>query len=221
MWERSFLRLWNLSYVYENHVQRNAMTGIRSSMKMTRRCGSRMIFKAERRLEKHRRDYMGRVHRIYSPKRTPQNISISSCLFRSTLASILVLFLLVFLYPHIWRARRAQFTSTPLTDYLLLPFRKTIFNRRHSYSDLLFVKRNYRKRDAYLVKSIYYYYLVIKNRIIFQKRYAFTLHFAFTFIARSSSIHLLCFKYLEHICLINPWERLRIHMCYYWSARYG
>lgn len=58
----SFLRLRNLSYVYENHVQRNAMTGIRSSMKMTPRCGSRMISKAERRLERHRRDYMGRVH---------------------------------------------------------------------------------------------------------------------------------------------------------------
>lgn len=62
MWNKCFLHLWNLSYVYENHVQRDAMTGIRSSMKMTPRRGSRMISKAERRLEKHRRDYMGRVH---------------------------------------------------------------------------------------------------------------------------------------------------------------
>lgn len=146
MWKRSFLHLWNLSYVYENHVQRNAMTGIRGSMKMTPRRGSRMIFKAERRLERHRRDYMGRVHVYTLLKHTPQNISISSCLFRSSLASILVLFLQLFLSPPIWQARRAQFTSTPPTDYLLLPFRRTIFNRRHSfYSDLLYVKRSYRK----------------------------------------------------------------------------
>jgi len=46
-------------------VQRNSLTGIRSSMKMTSRHGSRMISKAERRLERHRRNYMGRVH-IYT-----------------------------------------------------------------------------------------------------------------------------------------------------------
>lgn len=161
---------WNLLYVYENHVHRNAMTGIHSSMKMTPRRGSRMISKAERRLEKHRRDYMGRVH-VYTllsalPRIFP-SLPVSSDLRLHSFSSSS--FCYFFLPLHIWRARRAQFTSTPPTDYLLLPFRKTIFNRQHFYSNPLYVKRSYWKRNAHLVcvweVSIIIYWII--NRIIF------------------------------------------------------
>lgn len=164
---------WNynyiyLLYVYENHVHRNAMTDIHS-MKMTPRRGSRMISKAERRLEKHRRDYMGRIH-IYTllSALSPEyfhlflSLPIFACIHSRLLPSA------ISFSPYIYDwARRAQFTSTPPTDYLLLPFQKTIFNRQHFYSNPLYIKWSYWKHNAHLVWEKYYYLLNIINRIIF------------------------------------------------------
>lgn len=181
MWKRSFLRLRNLSYVYENHVQRNAMTGIRSSMKMTRRCGSRMISKAERRLERHRRDYMGRVH-VYTllsalPRIFPSlPVSSDPHLHPFSFSSSCYFFLPLYdervahsLHPHLrpiiccFRSERL-FSTDDIRIQVCWLLNGTIENAIIS-----------------LVKSIHCSYSIMTNRIIFQEK-AFIFHFAFTFI---------------------------------------
>jgi len=92
-----------------------------------------MISKAERRPERHRRDYMGRVH-VYTL------LSAFSRIFPSLSTSSLISTRI-----HS-RPLPPAISSFPLHDehvarrlhphldrfYLLLPFRKAIFNRRHS-----------------------------------------------------------------------------------------
>lgn len=182
------------------------MTGIRNSMKMTPRRGSRMISKAERRLGEASSGLYGARPRIHSPKRTPQNISISSCLFRSTLASILVLFLLLFLSPCMTSASRTVYIHTSNRLFVAsVPkdyFQPTTF----VFGDLLYVKRSYRKRNAWLVrkKYIYYYYSSNNRSYYFLRKICIYILHCFYIYRKLFLVHLLCFKYLEQICVINP-----------------
>lgn len=129
------LRLRNLPSAYENHVcpQQNAMTSTRSCMKMTSRRGSRMISKAERRLEASSGLYGARP-RTHSSKRTPQeyfHLFLSPPIFTCVHPRPRPSAISFSSPPHrMTSPSRAVYIHTS-TDYLLLPFRRTIFNRRH------------------------------------------------------------------------------------------
>jgi len=104
-----------------------------SYTKMTSRRGSRMISKAERRPERHGRDYMGRVH-VYTLlsalSRIFPSLSMSSLISTRIHSRPLPPAISSFPLHDEHVARRLH----PHLDrfYLLLPFRKAIFNRRHS-----------------------------------------------------------------------------------------
>jgi len=121
-----------IHHVDENHV-RCEYHDKHSYTKMTSRRGSRMISKAERRPERHRRDYMGRVHvhtLLSGFSRIFPSLSMSSLISTRIHSRPLPPAISSFPLHDEHVARRLH----PHLDrfYLLLPFRKAIFSRRHS-----------------------------------------------------------------------------------------
>lgn len=117
--------------------------------------------------------------RIHSRKRAlPKNISISSCLYRSSLASILVLFLLLFLSPPIWRVNVAHSLHPHLDRLFVASVPKDYFQPddiHTRYSDMpyevigneIFVSRLYRnlfieKAHFFILWFILFFYLLYK-----------------------------------------------------------
>lgn len=172
-----------------SHATTNATISV--CMKMTSRRGSRMISKAERRLERHRRDYMGRVH-VYTHVRTrsPEyfhlfvSLPIFACIHSRPLPSAISFSP----SPNMTSARRAQFTSTPRP--IICCFRSeglfsTRWHSRTRYSDLLYEAIG----NAIFISRLH-------RDVFIEKTHFFIFYFIFLFIADFG------FKYLLLLLLL-------------------
>lgn len=156
------------------------MTGIRSSMEMTPRCGSRMISKAERRLERHRRDYMGRVH-VYTllsalPRIFP-SLPVSSDLRLHPFSSSSFCYFFLPLYDE-----RVAHSLHPHLRPIICCFR----SERLFSTDNIRIQICCTLNEAILISFIRstYYYLRYNKSYLFPKKDIFIFHFTFVFIAK-------------------------------------